>query len=103
MYARHVTVKGDPSRVDEAVGMVRDRVLPVLQECEGFRGQLLLIDRERGEAIGISLWDTEQNMRASEDRVSAARQDAADSVDATAAPEVRMLEMPIFEQPRFGS
>jgi hypothetical protein len=81
MYARHVTVKGDSSKVDEAVSMVRDRVLPVLEECEGFKGQLLLIDRDRGEASGISLWDTEENLRASEDRVSSARQDAADSVD----------------------
>ena len=99
MYARHVTVKGDRGRVDEAVTRVRESVIPVLKQCEGFKGQLLLIDRERGEAIGISLWDSEDNMRASEEQVSRVRQEAAASVEASTPPEVRMLEMPIFEQP----
>ena len=97
MYARHVTVKGDPSKVDEAVSTVREKVLPILQGCDGFKGQLLLVDRPKGEAVGISLWDTEENMSASEEKVSGSRQQAADSVDAPGAPEVRLFELPIFE------
>lgn len=98
MYARHVTVHGSPEKVDEAVRSVRDHVLPVLKDCDGFKGQLLLVDRAKGEAVGISLWDTEANMNASEAKVSAARQQTADQVGASAAPEVRLYELPIFEQ-----
>ena len=97
MYARHVTVHGSPEHVDDAVQSVRDKVLPVLQGCDGFKGQLLLVDRAKGEAIGISLWDTEANMNASEDKVAAARQHTADQVGAGDAPEVVLYEMPIFE------
>jgi hypothetical protein len=97
MYARHVTVYGSPERVDEAVQSVRDNVLPVLQGCPGFMGQLLLIDRAKGEAIGISLWDTEENMNASEEKVAAARQQTADQVGSGQAPEVALYELPIFE------
>jgi hypothetical protein len=97
MYARHVTVHGSPDRVDEAVRMVRDQVLPVLQGCAGFKGQLLLIDRDKGEAIGISLWDSEENMLASEEKVAAARQRTAEEVGASSAPDVTLYELPIFE------
>ena len=97
MYARHVTIHGSPEHVDDAVRSVREGVLPVLQGCDGFKGQLLLVDRAKGEAIGISLWDTEANMNASESKVAAARQQTADQVGAGDAPEVVLYEMPIFE------
>ncbi len=97
MYARHVTVRGSGDNVDAAVQSVRDNVIPVLQGCPGFKGQLLLVDRTKGEAIGISLWDTEENMMASEERVAAARQQTADHVGAGEAPTVALYELPIFE------
>lgn len=97
MYARHVTVHGSPDHVDEAVRSVRENVLPVLRDCPGFKGQLLLVDRAKGEAVGISLWDTEENMTASEEKVAAARQQTADEVGASSAPEVQLYELPIFE------
>ena len=98
MYARHVTVKGDPHRVDEVVRTQQNVVLPVLRDCVGFKAQLVLLDRAGGEAIGISLWDTEENMSASEEKVKAARQQVADSLEAEAPPDVRVYELPIFEQ-----
>jgi hypothetical protein len=97
VYARHVTVHGSGEKVDAGIAMVREQVLPVLQKCQGFRGQLMLVDRAKGEAIGISLWDTEEDMLASEDKVSASRQQTADSVGAASAPEVSLYELPVFE------
>jgi len=35
MYARHVTVKGSPEKVDAAVESVRSNVLPILEGCHG--------------------------------------------------------------------
>ena len=99
MYARHVTVSGSADKIDEGIRSVREQVLPVLQGCAGFRGQLLLVDRDKGEAIGISLWDSEEEMRASEDKVHQARQATADQVAASAPPEVRLYELPVFETP----
>src|SRR3954469_17476397 len=97
MYARHVTVSGDPGQIDEVVRTQREVVLPVLRDCGGFRAQLVLLDRAKGEAIGLSLWDTEEDMNASEEAVSAARQKAAQSLQATTPPAVRVYELPIFE------
>lgn len=97
MYARHVTVHGSPDKIDAGIRSVQEQVLPVLKECPGFQGQLLLVDRNKGEAIGISLWDTEDNMKNSEERVAQSRQQTADQVDATSAPEVSFYELPIYE------
>ena len=97
MYARHVTVSGDPANADEAIRRLEEVVMPVLRASAGFQGQAVLLDRASGTAIGISFWDTEENMHASEERVGAARQQVAASLGAGAAPEVRLYEVPIFE------
>lgn len=98
MYARHVTVRGNPDYVDEVVRTQQEIVVPVLRGCAGFVAQLVLLDRAGGEAIGMSLWDTEENMHASEEKVRAARQRVADALRSTDPPEVQLYEVAIFEQ-----
>jgi heme-degrading monooxygenase HmoA len=97
MYARHVSVRGSSESIDEGVQSVRDHVFPILKECPGFRGQMVLVDRDKGELIGISLWDTEEDLLASEEKIKGARQQAVASAGASAPPEVRILELPVFE------
>ena len=97
MFARHVTVKGDPSRMDEVIRTQRDVVLPVLRDCAGFKAQVVLLDHGTGEVILLSLWDTEESMEASEERVRFARQRVAESFGADRPPNARLYEVPIFE------
>lgn len=97
MYARHVTVRGDATKMEDVVGTQRDVVLPVLRGCKGFKAQLVLLDRENGEVIGLSLWESEDDMHASEEPVRAARQQVAAALQAGAPPDVRLYEVPIFE------
>jgi hypothetical protein len=58
MHARHVMVRG--SGVDEGLKSLRERVIPILKECRGFRGEVVLVDRDKGEIIGISFWDAKK-------------------------------------------
>ncbi len=97
MFARHVTVHGAPDHIDEGVRVQRENVVPVLRECEGFIAQVFLVDRATGEVIGMSLWDTEEHMLASEAKVRPVRQRVAQQVGASAAPNVRVYEVPVFE------
>ena len=98
MYARHVTVKGDLARIDQAIRTQEDVVLPALHDCEGFVAQLVLVDRSDGEVIGMSVWDTEEHMRESEERIRPARQQVAHAMGAVGAPVVRVYELAIFDQ-----
>ena len=66
MHARVVSMEMLPISVGEAVRIYQDRVLPAAREQEGFRGALMLTDQDTGEGLSISLWDSEEDMHASE-------------------------------------
>lgn len=97
MFARHVTVHGSPDRIDEGVRIQRENVVPVLRACMGFIAQIFLVDRATGDVVGMSLWETEEDMLASEANVRPVRQLVAQQVGASAAPDVRIYEVPVFE------
>ena len=61
----HVAEFEGPADVLEGVGMqgFRERVIPVLEAQPGFDGYLILLNREKGKLLGVTLWDTEENGR----------------------------------------
>ena len=72
MYARVATFESDPARVDEAIEMVRGEVESG-QTPAGLEGakMLMLVDRETGEGIGITLFDSEEAMRRGDEALNA--------------------------------
>ena len=66
MYARAVNVQFQPSKIDEAIRIVKDAIVPILKEQKGFKGQLLLTQPDTGKAISINLWETEGDLTAFE-------------------------------------
>ena len=62
MYARVATFQGDPAGVDRAIERVRDQVAG--EPPQGLEGAklLMLIDRESGKGLGITLFESEQAM-----------------------------------------
>jgi len=66
MYARIVTVQTRPGQLDPASALFCELALPFAQAQPGFRQALLLTDADTGQAITITLWDSEQSQRASE-------------------------------------
>lgn len=67
MHARVVIMEMLPIDVEEAVRTYGDRVVPTAREQEGFRGVWMLTDPETGEGLSISLWESTDDMRASEE------------------------------------
>ncbi len=59
MYARITTIQVSPYRLDEAIGVVREQVVPAAQQQQGFKGYLMLADRGTGKNIVITLWEEE--------------------------------------------
>jgi heme-degrading monooxygenase HmoA len=66
VHARVVSMEMLPMNVSEAARIYRDVVLPSAKEERGFREGLLLTDQYTGEGVSISLWNSEDDMRASE-------------------------------------
>ena len=64
MYARVATFQSDPADIDQAIGMVRNEV-ESNETQPGLEGakMLMLVDRESGKQIGITLFESEDAMR----------------------------------------
>jgi len=64
MYARVATFQSDPADIDQAIGMVRSEV-ESNETQPGLEGakMLMLVDRESGKQIGITLFESEDAMR----------------------------------------
>ncbi|HLY87248.1 MAG TPA: hypothetical protein VKO84_12185 [Gaiellaceae bacterium] len=95
MHARVTTVSGSAENVDSGIENFRTTVLPFARE-QG-KGAILLVDRESGEAIAITLWEDEQALLDSEDRADALRAEAADRMGADQSPAVARYEVAVFE------
>jgi hypothetical protein len=72
VYARVATFQSDPARVDDAVNMVRSQVesSDIPPGLEGTK-MLMLVDRETGKGVGITLFDTQEAMRRGDEALNA--------------------------------
>ncbi len=72
MYARIATFESDPSTVDDAIAMVRSEVAAA-ETPPGLEGakMLMLVDRESGRGLGITLFADEEAMRRGDEALNA--------------------------------
>jgi hypothetical protein len=71
MYARVATFESDPARVDEAIELVRSEVQG--ETPAGLEGSkmLMLINRETGRGLGVTLFESEEAMRRGDEALNA--------------------------------
>ena len=70
--------------------------LPRVLEMDGNRGAIFLMDRETGKSMTITLWDSEEALRASEEKANQVRGDAAQTTSANIG-TVERFEAPVVE------
>jgi hypothetical protein len=72
MYARIATFESDPAKVDDAIEMVRGEVESG-DTPEGLEGakMLMLINRENGKGLGVTLFESEEAMRRGDEALNA--------------------------------
>ncbi len=78
MFARVSTFQGRPDQTAEGIRIAREQILPAARLQDGFLGIYLLYDREGGRSLAITLWETEEDMRASEEAALRARTESAE-------------------------
>ena len=69
MYARSTTFLGRPDNIDAGIAFVKNEAAPMLDQIEGCRGLSLLVDRETGQCIATSSWESEAAMHASDEQL----------------------------------
>ena len=71
MYARVATFESDPAMVDDAIAM--DRAEVEGDAPPGLEGakMLMLVNRETGKGVGVTLFETEDAMRRGDEALNA--------------------------------
>jgi heme-degrading monooxygenase HmoA len=82
MQVRAVTFTG-ATNIDEGVAFVRDQVLPILVSQKGYRGMTTSADRADGVIGIITLWETVEDLDASDGALAQSRVDGANIVGGT--------------------
>lgn len=66
VHTRFVYLTLQPAKIEEAIALFREAVLPTTQTQPGFKGARLLVDRSLGKAVVVTLWASEAEMKATE-------------------------------------
>ena len=96
MYARVSILKGSPELMDESLRQAREVVLPRGKQMDGFKGMIALGDRQNGKSLGITFWESEEAMSASEEAANRLREESAKASGDTIA-GVGRYEVGLFE------
>ncbi len=80
MYARTSTWTGSPEALERWASHVVERVAPMVAQLPGNLGAHFLVDRAGGSALTVTLWESEEAARASDE---AAERSRASTIAAT--------------------
>jgi heme-degrading monooxygenase HmoA len=76
--ARVSRLEGDPGKIDEATQRATQEILPRLRKLSGYQGAFAMVDRNKGRTLLVTLWESPEKMRASEEQADKLRQESAD-------------------------
>lgn len=79
MYARVVTSQFPPDRLDAGVRFIEERLLPSLRQIPGVTASYILVDRQTGNSMAITLFENEATMRAAGERGERLRTQTTDT------------------------
>ena len=99
LFARVTMIQAVPERVESVIQHIRDTVIPQLQEFSGFQGYLRLGGRRTGKGAAITLWETEDQLRASESVSAQARLQREQIAQMAQAPTVEIYEVAAHSGP----
>jgi heme-degrading monooxygenase HmoA len=93
MHARTGTIEASPDNVDDVARMLREEQIPTYREQQGYKGFTVLADRGSGKIVGISYWESEADLQASEELAQKAREAASETGQASSEPAVDRFEV----------
>jgi hypothetical protein len=81
MYARISTIEGDGGRIDDALKIINEKIMPPLKALEGFRAANFLVDRAAGKLVAVAFWDNEAALEGSAETVKPMRNEVAEAMN----------------------
>ncbi|MGZ6692215.1 MAG: hypothetical protein ACXVHQ_32915 [Solirubrobacteraceae bacterium] len=62
MFTRISTFRGSLQDLDQGITLARERIVPTLEEHQGFKGLMLIVDRAAEVASAITFWKSEEDL-----------------------------------------
>ena len=78
MQVRISTIEGDAARIDDAVRIINEKILPVLKGLKGFTAANFLADRSAGKLMAVAFWQDEAALEGSAEAVRPMRTEVAE-------------------------
>lgn len=66
MYARVTSAEIFKEKIDQFIAIYEECVVPAAKKQKGFKGIHLMVDRETGNGMAISYWESEEDALANE-------------------------------------
>jgi len=82
MHARKSTSKGSPAQVDKAKEVIEKTVSGRVKDLPGFRGGYWLIDRQTGEGVTFTFFESEEHLKGSREAANQIRSSALSEIGA---------------------
>ena len=83
---------------EQGIKLMSTQALPAIRLMQGYKGGLILGDRESGKAVYVTFWETEEDLRRSEEETGVLRHDSAEALGVDEIP-VERYEVLTFELP----
>ena len=66
MHVRALTINIHQGKMQEAIGIVNNEIVPATKAQKGFQGLYVMTNAASGKILAIAFWDTEADMMAVE-------------------------------------
>jgi heme-degrading monooxygenase HmoA len=93
MNVRASRIVADPAKAAADGGASYRAMVDSMKQVEGFLGALLLIDRETGNSLGLTFWESQETLKASEQVANKFRREGASTIGAATPPTVERFEV----------
>ena len=80
MHVRISRIEGDPGKIEEAVRVINERVIPTLKGLTGFTAANFMLDRSTGTLVGEAFWSDESALEGSVEAVNPLRSAVAEAM-----------------------
>lgn len=83
MHARVTKSEVTRDKIEDGIKRIKENVVPQVKKLEGFKGGYWLLDRTTGKGLGLTLFENEAALRATEDAAAKIRGEAPTGVKIT--------------------
>jgi hypothetical protein len=81
MQARISTIEGDAGKIDDALKIINEKIMPSLKELDGFTAANFLVDRSSGKLVVVAFYDSEAALEGSAEAVQPMRTEVAEAMN----------------------